>query len=97
MAATGRSNRTRLAQEYAAMALESEERGDYGRAANLYRAALSVLYNIPEFVPNLCDERGVPENDTETGMPGDPSPRFQINEGTGTENSARPEMAPGNT
>ena len=94
MAANVRSNRTRLAQEYAAMAHESEVRGEHGQAANLYRAALFVLYNIPEPVPELCRNPGVPENDTETTMPRDPTVKLDVSDQMGAENSVRPEMAP---
>lgn len=96
MAATGRKVRTRLAQEYASLAHESEQRGEHGRAANLYRAALFVLYNMPEPIPELPHDRGVPENDTETRMPRDPSDQPDVSDLRGAENSVRLETAPGN-
>jgi hypothetical protein len=81
-----------LARKYAALAHESEVRGEHGRAANLYRAALLVLYNIPDPVPEARHERGVPQNDTETRMPSDPTVELDLNEHLGAENSVCPEM-----
>jgi hypothetical protein len=81
-----------LAKKYAALAHESQERGEHGRAANLYRAALFVLYNIPDSVPEARHERGVPQNDTEARMPSDPTIQLDLNEHPGAENSVRPEM-----
>jgi hypothetical protein len=34
-----------MAEEYAALARQAEREGEHGRAADLYRAALFILYN----------------------------------------------------
>ena len=45
MASSGRRARTEMAEEFAALARQAEHEGDHGRAADLYRAALFILYN----------------------------------------------------
>jgi hypothetical protein len=45
MASNGRRARTEMAEEYAALARQAEQDGQHGRAADLYRAALFILYN----------------------------------------------------
>jgi hypothetical protein len=45
MASSGRRARTEMAEEFAALARQAEREGDHARAADLYRAALFILYN----------------------------------------------------
>lgn len=94
MSAVGRRHRTELAQKYAALAEESQRRGQYGRAAEFYRAALLVLYNTP--IPEGGHERGVPENDTETRMPTHPTFELDFSRQTVAENNVLPELTPEN-
>jgi hypothetical protein len=81
-----------LAQKYAALAHESEERGNHRGAAELYRAALFILYNIPPYVLEVHHARGVPQNDTEARMPSDATVRVVVHEQSGAENSVPLEM-----
>ena len=45
MASNGRRARTEMAEEFAALARQAEHEGQHARAADLYRAALFILYN----------------------------------------------------
>ena len=93
MSAVGSRHRTQLAQKYAALAQESELRGEHGRAADFYRAALLILYNTP--IPEFRRERGVPDNDTETRMPTDrPVAELDLSRQTGAEGTVLPELTP---
>jgi hypothetical protein len=51
---------------------------------------------MPERIREFPRDRGVPENDTETRMPSDPTVEFAIGDRTGAENSIRPGTAPAN-
>jgi hypothetical protein len=71
MAASGRRARTEMAEEYAALARQAEREGEHGRAADLYRAALFVLYNYrPLGELSLEAIEAVENSDGEAGAPG---------------------------